>query len=688
MTKKEHFEGAVYEDNYIVGSRWKMLDLIAGKFAETQVSQLTKFVDNDWDFRKEGAKACLYLEKMVKGNEETRFPILILLKILMLALSGLASVTDKSGGTIYNIMSSARDLITWLVSKGYLTSIHKGGYFKAPCDLLPEDFAEFIALVDSQDITRSYKFEKIRLLKEWWGLSRNEGVLPQFLKLSSNPFGEKNFGDFFVSTPFVSKIKFGLLTHGDEESGWAPIPLDYAFPLADAAASYIENYGEGIIRFHQVVYEGVVAKKKSNSVTRAALLEACAAQGITLEKLGEGLPFKLDLVDYSPPSNSKKNTVKLKREEAETCIKHMKRAAMIVILFVTGARSRELANLKVGCCQPDYSLGVENFYRLTVTIFKTSREYSKGQVLTIPVPEIAYKAVKVLEGLNSLTRLDDLLLAPMFKSERGRVAHDEVCTTTILNAVKKFASDIGLGYLPHPHQFRKTIAGWFVMNSPVLGPLLVMRLFSHKSLSMTEMYLRNNPLIREARQEMLAKQSLKVVSTIAAAVKNGKLAGPAGERFVQGVNEDPVFLGITGEELGATMEEYLRERVSQASMHFLLTPLSICVYNPSDESQRPCARLVNAQVTTPQIHIRHNSVDQVPVLDMTDGLPVVDKCVGAQCGSCLITHCESQKLEQSLKFYEDLIAGAIQDDYSNNIYLMRDAQEFVRLYAPILEQIK
>lgn len=688
MTRKEHFEGSAYEENYIVSTRWKILNFIASQHAELQVSQLSKFVDNNWDFRKEGAKACLYLERMAEGSEETRFPMLILLKALMLALSGMASVVDKSGGTIYNIVSSARDLIAWLVSKGYLTCDHKGGYFKAPCDLLSEDFAQFIASVDSQDISRSYKFEKIRLLKEWWALSRNEGILPQFLRLSANPFGLKSFSDLFISTPIVSKRKFGALSLGDEESGWAPIPLDYAFPLADAAASYIENYGEGMIRFHQVVYEGVVAKKKSNSVTRAALLEACVAKGITLEELSEGLPFKLDLVGYAPPSSSRNSTIKLRRKEAENCIKHIKRAAITVILFVTGARSRELANLKIGCCQPDYSLGVDKFYRLTVTVFKTSREYYNGQVLTIPVPEIAYKAVKVLEALNSLTRIDDLLLAPMFKSERGRVAHDEVCISSILTAVKKFASDIGLGYLPHPHQFRKTIAGWFVMNSPVLGPLLVMRLFSHNSLSMTEMYLRNNPLIREARQEMLAEQSLKVVSTIAAAVKDGKLAGPAGERFVQGVNEDPVFLGITGEELGATMEEYLRERVSQASVHFLLTPLAICVFNPNDESQRPCARLANSPIANPEIKPSRNSVNQIPLLDVTNGLPVLDKCVGAQCGSCLITQWESQKLEQSLKFYEDLITGALQDDYAHNIYLMRDAQEFVKLYAPILDQIK
>jgi len=688
MTKKENFEGVAYERDYVVESRWKILNFIANRYAASQVSQLTMFADNEWDFRKEGAKACLYLERMVKGNEDTRFPILILLKILMLALSGLASVVDKSGGTIYNIVCSGRDLISWLVSKGYLTSNHKGGYFKAPCDLLPEDFAEFIAFVDSQDITRSYKFEKIRLLKEWWALSRNEGVLPQFLKLSTNPFGLKSFSDLFLSTPIVSKMKSGSLPLGDESSGWSPIPLDYAFPLADAAASYVEDFGEGLIRFHQVVYEGVVANKKSNSVTRAALLEACAVKGITIEDLSEGLPFKIDLVGYAPPSSSRSSTVKLKRKEAENCIKHMKRAAITVILFVTGARSRELANLKVGCCQPDYSLGVDRFYRLTVTVFKTSREYHKGQVLTIPVPEIAYKAVKVLEALNSLTRVDGFLLAPMFRRQRGRVAREEVCISSILNAVKKFASDVGVGYLPHPHQFRKTIAGWFVMNSPVLGPLLVMRLFSHNSLSMTEMYLRNNPLIREARQEMLAEQSLKVVGSIASAVKDGKLAGPAGDRFAQGINEDPAFLGITGEELGATMEEYLRERISQASVHFLLTPLAICVFNPNDEVRRPCTSLESAKITGDQISVGSNIEKQLSLLDVTDGLPVVDKCVGARCGSCLITHCESQKLEQSLSFYQDLIAGALQDDYAHNIYLMRDAQEFVRVYTPILEQIK
>lgn len=663
--------------NYVIDVQWQLIDFINERHGQAEISERTKFESYVWDLRKKGAPAQLYLEKIVGGSVNTHLPLLTLLKCLMLAMLGLASVVDRSGRTVYNIVSAGTFLFEWLVSKNYLVSEYKGGYFRTPDQLTEDDFAEFVNRVDSGGTSRSNKFDKIRLLKEWWALSRNEGVLPSFMKLPTDPMGGKTSADLFLSSPVIKK-KFGssLPDDGSEEAGWQAIPLEYAFPMADAAASYIEQFGASLKLYHEVVHEGVVQNRLGSTVTRSAILEICNQKGITLEKLGNNLPFELEFNCYRTPSNPKKTTHVLNRKQAERCIKHMKRAASVIIFFTTGMRSRELVNLKVGCCVPDLSIGVENFYRLTVTVFKTSKEYFKGQIITIPVPEITYKAVQVLEILNSLTRNEDLLVAPMFRSSRRRVASDELNISSVYNSVRKFAKDIGLNYQPHPHQFRKTIAGWFVLNSPVLGPLLVMRLFSHKSIAMTEMYLRNNPFIRQARQEMLMEQSLKIVSGIAQAAQHGKLAGPAGDRFMGGILGDPVFSGLTEDDLGATMEEYLRERATDASMHFLLTPLAICVYKAEEADEKPCARLITAQSTNDHLQIS-------PI-----GVPVVDRCIGVKCTHCLVTECESKKLEQSLGFYNKLIAGAIKDDYAQNVHLMRDAREFVKLYTPILEKVR
>ncbi|MBW1247763.1 tyrosine-type recombinase/integrase [Pseudomonas tolaasii] len=675
MSAEENL-GVSDDPSYDRRLQWKLIDYINRQYANSDVSQLTKFESNIWDLRKEGAPARLYLEAIVGGTDATHLPLLTFIKCLMLAMLGLESVVDRSGRTVYNIITAGNQFFQWLAKKGFLVSECKGGYIRTPDQLVKEDFSEFFGVIDSGGTSRSDKFDKIRVLKEWWALSRNEGMLPPFMRLSEDPTDGMSNADLFTSTPVVNKrLRNAVVADAGEEAGWVAIPLEYAFPMADAAASFVENYGESLKLFHEVVYEGVVQNRKSNSVSRSAVLEVCAQKGITLEQLGSNLPFEMVFNQYRTPSNPKHFIYKLYRKDAERCIKHMKRAVAVIILFTTGMRSRELVNLKVGCCVPDLSMGVENFYRMTVTIFKTSREYVKGQVITIPVPEITYKAVKVLEALNSLTRNEDLLFSPMFLSSRRRVASDELNISSVYISVKKFAEDIGLEYQPHPHQFRKTIAGWFVLNSPVLGPLLVMRLFSHKSLAMTEMYLKNNPFIRQARQEMLLEQSLKIVTGITQAAQHGKLAGPAGERLLTGINSDPVFQGLTEHELGATMGEYLRERAVNASIHFLLTPLAICVFNPEDTDEKPCARLINL---TP--------VD-TDVGDST-GLPLVEKCVGVKCTHCLVTECESKKLEQSLSFYSELIAGAIKDDYAQNLHLMRDARQFVELYTPVLEKVK
>ena len=193
------------------------------------------------------------------------------------------------------------------------------------------------------------------------------------------------------------------------------------------------------------------------------------------------------------------------------------------------------------------------------------------------------------------------------------------------------------------------------------------------------MYLRNNPLIQSARQEMLAEQSLNLIQGISRSAQAGKLAGVSGERIKAGMLVDPLFEGITGDSLGTTMEEYLRERALHGTMHFLLTPLAVCMFDPEDEEEKPCTQLI---AKTGGEDLRQ--FDSVAA----SGLPVVSNCVGVKCDRCLITQCESKSLDQSLGFYNKLIEGAIEEDYASNFHLMSSAQEFVELYTPVLESVR
>jgi len=654
----------------IVAKHWELLRYVETRWGDTKVSSQSLFSDNVWDLRKEGAPYRFNFDVMVGSDAMTHFPLKVLLKSLAFSLLGNSAIIDRSPRTVYNLLSGAKPLIGWLVDRKCLVADVEGGYFKLPRDIPLESFSEFFREVNSLAMHQNTKWDRVRLLSEWWNLSSDENVLPSFLRFASDPFDNKKLIDH-GSNNTEPKL--------EEESGWQPIPLEFAFPLANEAADYIERYAEPLIRYHEVVYEGVLANKSSHGATQGAVTAKCEELGLSLEMLATGLPFELKFNKYVTPSDSSSYTYKLDVKLAEKSLAHIKRAAVTIILFTTGMRGREICGLQVGCCVPDFSIGVENFYRMTVTVRKTSKEYQAGQVITIPVPYITYLAGRVLEKLGSLKRRENYLVAPLQSNEKGDHVTGPVNVGSILNYVKAFAQDIGSKYIPHPHQFRKTIAGWFVLNSPVLGPLLVMRLFSHKSLAMTEMYLRNNPLIQEARQEMLAEQSLNLIHGISRSAQAGKLAGVSGERIKVGMLADPLFEGITGDYLGTTMEEYLRERALHGSMHFLLTPLAVCMFDPEDEEEKPCTQL-----------IAKTGGEDLRQFDSfaAGGLPVVSNCVGVKCDRCLITQCESKSLDQSLSFYNKLIEGAIEEDYASNLHLMSSAQEFVELYTPVLESVR
>lgn len=650
---------------------WAFLDSELADLKNVKVSELSFFGQDAWDFRKEGLGYVINFESIIGTWRPTHFPLLMLLKLIAFCLLGRYAITERSPRTIYNILTSAKGLVKWLVEKDCLVAQHSGGYFRLPGEIEREEFYDFLRDVNKTKQHNNTKWDRVRLLSEWWNLSQGEGMLPSFLRLEYDPFDGKrliDFKDFEVDEEHPEP---------EEVTGWEAIPLEYAFPLANAALEYIEKYAEPLIKFHQVIYEEIVKYKPESNVSRGRVEAVCATLGIESESLAHGLPFEMVFTRYAAPSSPHRFTYKLERRDAERCFSHIKRAAITIIAFTTGLRSWEMRNLRVGCCVPDLTMGIEGFYRMTVTVRKTSAEYQQGQVISIPVPEATYQAVRVLEKLGTLKRREDYLIAPLQSNEKSDHVMGQLTGTSLVNYIKAFARDVGVNYEPHPHQFRKTIAGWFVMNSPVLGPLLVMRLFSHRSMSMTEMYLRNNPLIIEARQEILVEHSLKIVGAIGKSAQDGKLAGTAGERMKAGIQQDPLFEGITGDILGTTMEEYLRERARHGSMHFVLTPLAICAFDPNDEAEKPCVKLIPA-VQLEGVADQHHA----------GGLPFVSKCVGAKCDHCLITECESKALEQSMAFYKSLIDGAIDEDYANNLHIMASAREFVELYTPIIESLK
>lgn len=657
------------EESY--SSRWKELNNIAEEFSTIKVSELSLFDHDVWDYRKEGVPERIHFKAIIGNGSLCVFPFLILLKLLVYSLIGLYAVQDRSPRTVKNIVESSKQLVQWIAARGYLVSQEKQGYFKLPRDLDFSELSGFYSDISLEKWHPNTKWDKVRLLSEWWKISNIEGLLPSSLKLYSDPLNGNKVSDLLGSPDAEPE--------DSEDFGWLPIPLEFAFPLADAAAVYVEQFNESLAIYYNIVHETILKKNSGSGISRGAFEKECALRGVTIAKLEEALPFRLEFLKYASPSYPEKFSYRLDRKKIEDYISSIKLAAITIILFTTGLRSQELRGLLVGCCVKDYSIGVDDFYRMTLTIKKTSKEYVEGQVITIPVPKITFDAVRILERLGTVNRRSNILVAPLMANEKQDHAVDAVSTETINNYVKGFAKVAGVAYEPHPHQFRKTIAGWFVLNSPVLGPLLVMRLFSHRSIAMTEMYLRNNPLIQIARQEMLIEQTLKLVDGISKSAQQGRLAGDAGKKIEAAILQNPLFEGLTGDDLGASMSEYLRERARFGSMHFLLTPLAICAFDPEDENSKPCSQVLG---------IGKEDYDKTGTDIILKSLPIVSQCVGVKCDKCIVTDCKLNDLEQSLEFYSDVLRGAIEEDYAQNLHLISDAREFVRLYAPVIEKIR
>lgn len=649
--------------------RWSQLRQINDHHADEKMGRRSKFADIEWDYR-EVMRYRIHFGNCLAnlGNKET-FPFLLLLKLIARELLGFEAQLDRAPRSVLNIVNASKELVTWMGRKGVLVSEVDGGYFGLPRDISTDDFAQFFSSLYDRKLHENTRLDKVRLLREWWHLSQQKDKLPEFLKLPSDPFCGMKLSDFQPEANADSPIE----NTDDEDSGWLPIPLEFAFPLAQKACEWLENYADPLITLHEILESGIRTNRRRVSFLK--FKAACIERGIDWEELSSSLPSPIEHVIYGKPPKHHTRLITIEHGNDLNTLKH---AAALIILFTTGMRVKELVELEVGCCYPDPYLEVEGLYRLRVTVKKTSDEYLKGKVIELPVPELTAKAIEVWEKVGDVRRRGNYLISPTHANEKADHVAEPVTGETIRNFLKRFSGFCEIDYVPHPHQFRKTIAGWFVMNSPVLGPLLLMRLFSHSSLAMTEKYLKNNPLIQEARQEMLTEQSLKIVKSIRQAAQNGKLAGAVGEKIANNLMNDPVFEGLTGDELGATLEEYLRERAKTGDLHFLLTPLAVCAFDPDDDDEKPCVRKLDQAMNPGEAAARKEALGN---------MPVTNKCVGVDCDHCVITQCQSDKIAQSMTFYRSLLNDSIKEDYAQNLHLIGEAREFVDKYESVLEQI-
>lgn len=606
------------------------------------------FQDAEWDYSKAHGD-------WLKAKFTTIFPsnhsapaLELAVRIIGHHLSKGYSKKEYSAKTIGGTLTDGKDFINWLIEKNILVGT-SGEYLVPSNRLLTSDFNSFFDQIGTFSLTGF--LGKTRLISIWHEMSK-ANRLPSFMSLPLDPFqGQSTKGAWDSRAHLRAKGDADEIDEENEEGAWAAIPLNYAFKMVSEALKVVIDRHREIIDTYEVFRQ-------------ADSLGGSNDRGKSLQRLLAAKPEIKDKVPSTCFVDDKFTTF----QPIQDLLREAQDAAIIIILSTTGLRNWEVRELKVGCCKPDKVM--RGAFRLNACIKKTSRERGKGKMVSLPIPEATAQAITLLETMR-IHDCEYLIKPYTTKNKKKR------SSTHYINVrVAAFCDDKNIGYSPHPHQFRKTIAGWFGLHSKY-ATLLVMRLFSHESAAMANRYLFNNPLIKEARQDVLKEAMRSLIGPLKEALIDGKLKGPMGEQICTAIAEHPHFKGLTGVDLAQTLEKLIVERVESEQAYLMLTPLAVCTTNTNSNELPPCA--------TTECGDSSCSIDD-QIQRFNQATPNPEKCLGAGCKRAIVTPLNKGGLTQNLLFYKSVLSDG-KAEFADNIVLMDKARTFVHNHEELVAEL-
>jgi len=236
----------------------------------------------------------------------------------------------------------------------------------------------------------------------------------------------------------------------------------------------------------------------------------------------------------------------------------------------------------------------------------------------------------------------------------------------VCNAIATFCRFIHCGTIPTPHQFRKSIAEFF-LSCTRKAPILLCQLFGHKSITMTLKYLKQSSLIQRETKQYAIERFKAAAAIVARAISTNACAGPMAKRIVQAVSTREEFQGLTQSEMQVALEEWLMARIADQHLFLVHTPTNVCCRSTKAIDTPPCQE--EEQDAYVSMHVSP------------------DKCTGAKCDWSLFTFEEYGELNESLIFYKHLL-DTIDTSLLNHQHLLEYASSFVETYDPIAERIK
>ncbi len=151
----------------------------------------------------------------------------------------------------------------------------------------------------------------------------------------------------------------------------------------------------------------------------------------------------------------------------------------------------------------------------------------------------------------------------------------------------RWCEELGLNEMIHPHQFRKTLAMFLIYQDTVNLPL-IKRLFSHKSLKMTLVYITKLPGIAQEVKLALLEQNMELIGELLEAARKGVIGGSAGLRIKENIQSGK-YAAMLNDDGWETLDQYVDSLLDEGLTLLHRASLGvICTKTPAVDQAAPC----------------------------------------------------------------------------------------------------
>lgn len=590
-----------------------------------------------------------------------------------------------------NKIGLAMRLILFLRLKGYLRKAPVGGGAVHYAKLLKNTIGDLLKIkyvVNPKEVSTNMLDElieqystslelqsvsnKIYRMKEWHTLNE---LLPYFLRLNDNLFDESK------EYPLLLEKQNGANTDNRLIGGTRePYPLDKVKVIVAEAIGYIEKYSDDCVlaaRLYKKFEHNRGDKSATVSTTMATKYMLSGEHVFNEPSLKKIQDYCKTLKRKSYKSNPNRRGESPKGAMSNAATK-LQEASIIIVLAMTAMRSQELDLLeRYPKINKSEHSDLDESFNLTRIVYKTA-SCAKGKHLTMPIPEIAAKA---LDNLSVLSEINDGHKKGILNLSSITQSKDDNAQGRITDAIRSFCKKIDIDNPPSPHQFRHTMSFLVAHLNDKDGMELAMLMLGHSSIEMTKRYMghfnelvkkalkymgESNPLISDALLDLQHNESFDILENVIIPniEQNHPMVGPIAKRITQ-------FTGNITDDMKKLFRKTMHIMIETGKLAIIQTPTNLCLHDLTDPNKMACQRGISKE-----------SFIGAPIFPTA--------CEGPSCGYSLFTVQNVEALREQSKLLLSQYPEELRERLSKNTYYVDDGlqNQYVNIIKEYDEQVK